>query len=113
MFDYNEKFDWFEDDTLAKDWFNDMCGHIAWKAFENQEEWIWMAGELGNGCNPMIKPEAIEIFDRFVQEEICWMKSHIIMSFMKLYHEDDIDYSEDIKEAVEEYFGKEEEEELC
>lgn len=115
MYDYNKDFNWFEDDTLAKDWFNDLCSRIAWKAFENQEKWVYMIGELGrdeegNLRKPMIKPEALEVFNQLFDDELNWMKWNTIMSFMKLYHEDDIDYSPEIESEVREYFGEDEDE---
>lgn len=100
MIDYNAEFNWFEDDTLAKDWFNDVCGHMAWKAFNNQDEWLDV--EAGR-----IKPGAIEVFDRLFQEQTNWLKNHIVMSFMELYRDNGLEYSPEINDEVADYFGEE------
>ena len=46
---------YFEDDTLANDWFEKVMHRLAWKMFDSQEDWIYMSGELGKGRNPMIR----------------------------------------------------------
>lgn len=110
MFDYNEKFNWFDDEELAKDWYNRMCGNIAWKMFENQEKWVYMAGELGEGRKPMIKgsEEFAEAMEQAMQDVFGFMREGIYYNFLRIYAEDDIDFPRELADDYNNYWDFEE-----
>jgi len=84
---------YFEDDTLANDWFERVMHRLAWKMFDSQEDWIYMSGELGKGRNPMIKSEEEFnlAFNIAWADAIGWLKGFAYDELLRLYIEDDID----------------------
>lgn len=96
---------YFEDDTLANDWFKKRMNYIAWKMFERQEEWIHMAGEVGR--NPKIK--SAEDFDRefgYVwAETMGWLKGFAKNELLRAYAEDDIDFPRDLADEYNDEMG--------
>lgn len=84
---------YFEDDTLANDWFEKVMHRLAWKMFDSQEDWIYMSGELGKGRNPMIKGEEEfnTAFNVAWADAIGWLKGFAYEELLRLYVEDDID----------------------
>ena len=84
---------YFEDDTLANDWFEKVMHRLAWKMFDSQEDWIYMSGELGKGRNPMIKSEEEFnlAFNIAWADAIGWLKGFAYDELLRLYIEDDID----------------------
>ena len=98
---------YFEDDTLANDWFDKVMSRLVWKMFEHQEEWIYMAGELGKGRKPMIKSE-YEFNLAFAMawaDAIGWLKGFARDELFRLYVEDDIDVPRDMAEDYNETMG--------
>lgn len=84
---------YFEDDTLANDWFEKVMHRLAWIMFDTQEDWIYMSGELGKGRNPMIKGEEEfnTAFNVAWADAIGWLKGFAYEELLRLYVEDDID----------------------
>lgn len=84
---------YFEDDTLANDWFEKVMHRLAWIMFDTQEDWIYMSGELGRGRNPMIKSEEEFnlAFNVAWADAIGWLKGFAYEELLRLYVEDDID----------------------
>lgn len=104
MFDYNAEFNWFEEDDLAKDWFNRMCGRIAWQAFERQEDWLVMAGERENR-KPMVKENFFEVFEKLLDDEFVFMRESIMLGFLRLYYDDDIDVIQSVADEYNWQYG--------
>lgn len=44
-----------EDDTLLNEWIDDIAAQINWNMFKNQEDWVYMSGDLGEGRFPQFK----------------------------------------------------------
>ena len=98
---------YFENDTLANDWFENVMNRIFWKMFRSQEDWIHMAGELGKGRNPMIK-SAEEFYGSFNEawnEAFSWLKGFGMQEALRVYAEDGIDFPHDLAEDYNDWMG--------
>lgn len=100
---------YFEDDTLANDWFEKVMHRLAWKMFDSQEDWIYMSGELGKGRNPMIKSEEEFnlAFNVAWADTIGWLKGFAYDELLRLYIEDDIDLPRHMADEYNEIMGYE------
>ena len=100
---------YFEDDTLANDWFEKVMHRLAWKMFDSQEDWIYMSGELGKGRNPMIKSEEEFnlAFNIAWADAIGWLKGFAYDELLRLYIEDDIDMPRGMADEYNEFMGYE------
>ncbi|HAU85742.1 MAG TPA: hypothetical protein DCW90_09630 [Lachnospiraceae bacterium] len=105
--DYNKDFNWFEEDTLAKDWFNQICSRVSWDIFNKQEDIVYMAGELGKGRKPMLKDDAYEKLSYMVDNRLALMKDVIVCGFIKSLYDSDIDMSEDMAADMNDWYGYE------
>lgn len=96
---------YFEDDTLANDWFKRQMNRIAWRMFKRQENWIHMAGEVGR--NPKIK--SAEDFDRefyYAWAEVMGcLKGFAKNELLRAYAEDDVDFPEDVAWDYNDWMG--------
>lgn len=95
MATYNERFNYFEDDTLASEWFNSLCRNIAWEAFERQEEWCVSASERENR-KPLIKNNFVEVFDEIFDQRLAFLRETILLGFLCEYYNDDIEVMQDV-----------------
>ena len=108
MADWNEKFNYFDDELLAKDWFNRLCDRLSWKFFENQEDVLYMAGELGEGALPKFKEGAIEKMQDVIVRELGWMIGCITTGFIESFRIDsNVDLSEEMEEWLIDEMGME------
>lgn len=100
---------YFEDDTLANDWFERVMHNVAYEMFRRQEDWIYMVGELGPDRKPMIKSEQdfMVAFDIAWGNAIGWLKSFAAEELLKLYAEDDIDFPRGLADEYNEWMGYE------
>lgn len=100
---------YFEDDTLANDWFEKVMHRLAWNMFDSQENWIYMSGELGKGRNPMIKGEEEFnlAFNIAWADAIGWLKGFAYEELLRLYVEDDIDLPRYMADEYNEIMGYE------
>jgi len=96
MRDWNTQFNYFDDDELAADWFNHMCTRFNTKLFHNQEELLYMAGELGHGALPKFKEGAIDKMADIFDDVMSWMKSCVIYGFIKDYRLSNVDLSDEM-----------------
>lgn len=89
---------YFEDETLANEWFDGIMSRINWKMFQNQEEWLYMFGELGPGRNPMIKSveKFEEYFKRAWNDSMDWLYEFAATELLRVYAEDNIDFPHDL-----------------
>lgn len=107
MIDYNEEFNCFDKRTSAAEWFNFICKDIAWYAFQNQEDWLYMMDELGEDRNPKIKDNFYEVFGLLFDREIAYIKECVLDGFLKFYHDQDIDVSKKVADEYNEIEGYE------
>lgn len=107
MATWNEKFNWCDDEAKLADSFNHLCGHINWKMFENQEDWLYMVNELGKGRNPKIKSfeKFEEAFDKAYSEYTSMMKACIFYGFLQMYADDDIDLDPESAYELNDWLG--------
>lgn len=98
-------FEYFDKNDLAEEWLDRVIENIALTAFKNQEEWIYMDGELGEGRNPMIKDNFVECFNWYFDEQLDYMRTIILCGFLKRYYEDNIDVPQWLAEEYNEWNG--------
>lgn len=103
--DYNTEFNYFDDETLAKDWFNELCNGAAWDIFQKQEEIVYMMGELGKGRKPMFKDKAYENIRRIIENRLAFMIDDITCGLIKQLYESDIDMPQDMADDMNEWYG--------
>ena len=98
---------YFEDDTLANEWFDRVMNRLAWKMFERQEDWVYMVGELGPGRNPMIKSsdKFDEAFGYAWRDTMSWLAEFAANELLRIYAEDDIDFPHDLADDYNDCMG--------
>ena len=98
---------YFEDDTLANEWFDRVMNRLAWKMFERQEDWVYMVGELGPGRNPMIKSadKFDEAFCYAWRDAMSWLAEFAANELLRIYAEDDIDFPRGLADEYNEWMG--------
>lgn len=109
--DYNAEMNFFDEEDLAKDWLNRLCRRVSWKIFENQEDICYMVNELGEGRNPKLKDNAIDVIQQLVIQELDLEIGDITMYFVRSLIDNDIDCSPEVAVEVNDWFGLDEEEE--
>lgn len=103
--DWADYINYFDDDTNANDWLNEIMPHIMFKLFRDQENYLFMAGELGKGRWPMLKENAVEYIEDIINREFDWLIESIAMAIIRKYHEDDIDMPQSIADEYNEWYG--------
>lgn len=107
MTNWNEKHNWFEDDTLAADWYNDLVRRVKFHIFENQEDILYMAGELGKGRWPKLKGDALDKIEKIVEQDMGQLVTNIVMNCAKDLIDGDIDCDEYTATEINWWFGYE------
>lgn len=105
MKDYNTEMNYFDDELLAKDWFNELCYEAAWDIFQHQEEIVYMAGELGKRRNPMLKDKAYEEIRHLVENRLAFMVDNITCGLIKELYDSDIDMPQDMADDMNDWYG--------
>jgi hypothetical protein len=95
---------YFEDDTNAAEWLNNLMHRVYWKMFENQEEWIYMLGELESD-KPCLKDNFFEYAEMILDEELSLFKACVLTGMAYDYIDDDIDVTENIAYELNEWQG--------
>ena len=103
--DYNTEFNYFDDETLAKEWFNELCNGAAWDIFNKQEEIVYMMDELGEGRKPMFKDKAYENIRHIVENRLAFMIDDIACGLIKQLYESDIDMPQDMADDMNDWYG--------
>lgn len=104
MKDYNTEMNYFDEETLAKDWFNELCRESAWDIFQHQEEIVYMYGELGERRNPMFKDNAYEKIRDIVENRLNFMVGHITCGLIKELYKSDIDMPQDMADDMNDWY---------
>ena len=102
---------YFEENTKANDWVKSIMPSIRWELFRHQEDWVYMAGDLGKRRNPMTRGDAVDYIYNTVKQEMNTLIYHIAMELLHEYHGDDIDFDTWTARDYNEYFGYTEEDE--
>jgi len=90
-----QRVNYFEQDTLAKDWLNNLIKNIGKNLFERQHDFCYFAGELGKGKNPKLKDNAIEYINTVCEKEMFYLREAIITYFLRECLHDDIDLNDE------------------
>lgn len=95
-----EKF--FEDDTLANDWADQIYRHVFSGMFNDQDNWINV------GPHPSIQDSAdfYYYFDRNFDRVTETLRSHMCFTMVKSLWDDNIDMPQDLIDDCSWYFGK-------
>lgn len=111
MDNWSDKFNWCDSEDKLADYFNDICRHVSWKMFENQEEWLYMVNELGKGRNPKIKSfkEFKDVFNNAFNEYISMMRGSMFYGFLQTYADNDIDLDKEAAYELNDWLGLSEE----
>lgn len=102
---------YFDENTKANDWVDELVRHARWNLFRNQEEWIYMAGERGKRRNPMTRYNAYEYINETVNAEMKNLVHYLTMELLREYHDDDIDFDCETAQYYNDYFELSEEDE--
>lgn len=107
MATWNDTFNWCDSEEKLSDFFDDICRHVQWKLFENQDKWIYMVNELGKGRNPKIKSlkEFEDVFNDAFNEYTSMMRSTMFYGFLQMYADDDIDIDEETAHELNDWLG--------
>lgn len=105
---FNAEFaEYFDDDTLAADWLNELVRRISWDMFHNQQEWIYMHGEL-TSVKPCLKDNFFDVAGEAFDREIASLRSAFLVGLAKLHMEQgDIDVTPHIAQLINEYYDVE------
>lgn len=95
---------YFDEDVKANDWVKSIMPAIRWELFRNQEDWVYMAGDLGKRRNPMTRGNAIDYIYDTVKYKMNTLIYHITMELLHEYHDDDIDFDTYTAQEYNEYF---------
>ena len=90
-----QRVNYFKQDTLAKDWLNNLIKYISIDLFEHQHDFCYFAGELGKGKNPKLKDNAIEYIDKVCKKEMSCLREAIITYLLREYLHNDIDLNDE------------------
>lgn len=99
-------------ETLAE-FFNWCVENLLYECFKNQEDIVYMYGELGKKRKPMIKEDAIEKMNNLLMKgSLGLFIDEAIVAAIKHLHEDgDIDVSAEVAREYNMFFGYREGEE--
>ena len=95
---------YFDEDTKANDWVDELMRHVRWNLFRNQEEWVYMAGERGKRRNPMTRYNAYSYIRETIDAEMQNLSHYLTMELLREYHDDDIDFDCETAQCYNDYF---------
>ena len=84
-----------EEDETLNHWIDRLMRNVRWRLFENQEDWLYMAGELGEGMPPKFKDNARKAMYDACVDEFGWLISYMIDRLITEYRISNIDLDED------------------
>lgn len=102
---------YFGDYVKANDVIDHIMKYVRYRLFSHQEDWLYMASELGKRRNPMTRYDAYEYIYNTVESELHGFINSLTMDFLREYHEDNIDFDARTAEAYNTYFGLSEKDE--
>lgn len=108
MIDYNALDNMFDDDYLAKDWYNYLMHEVSYEVFNRQEEIVYMSGELGKGRLPKIKDEAPEVIRNIIASKMAFFTESMTANILKSLIESNIDCSTELATELNEWYGSKE-----
>lgn len=107
------KHNYCDPDEKLEDFYNDVCRSLAWDAFQNQEDVVYMMHELGNGRKPKLKDDCIDVLDNLLERSMIGdLKTFLIAQLIFFYSKDDIDIPKSIAEWVNDYLALDDEDKI-
>lgn len=97
----------FENDTNAHEWEEQLVKSISWDLFRCQEDWIDMVGANGPGTNPRVRERFIEKFDEAFDRRTSFLRDTVMLRLLQEYMESDIDLDPDVAWAYNDMMGVE------
>lgn len=85
-----------DEDERLNDWVDNILAHVRWHMFQNQEEWLYMAGELGEGAVPKFKPNAREVMHNAIYREFGWVVAYMMDRLITEYRLGNVDLDDDL-----------------
>lgn len=104
---YNKRWNMFDEDTLASEFYDSLCKRVSYAIFSNQEDIVYMAGELGKDRKPKLKDDAPKIIENLIVKELGYLIGGTADMFIKDLYENDIDMSEWLATEMNFAFGYE------
>lgn len=87
---------YFEDDTNAHEWEEQLVKDVSFDLFRCQEQWIDMVGDNGPGTNPRVREKFIEKFDEFFDRRTAFLRDTLMLRMLQEYMENDIDLDPEV-----------------
>ncbi len=84
-----------DENELLNSWIKNLIFYIKWDLFKNQEKWLYMSNELGDGSCPKFKENARDYMWDVIQSHFGWLASYIIKRLITEYRLENIDLDED------------------
>lgn len=91
-----------DDDETLNDWVDDLIRRVMWQLFENQEDWLYMAGE--KGTLPVLKDNALDYIRTTIQSESHWLVGYIVRYLIAKYRLSNIELSQEAIDFISEDF---------
>lgn len=96
---------YFKKNMKANDWVNEILSRVRWSLFRNQQEWLYMAGELDKRRNPMTRYNAYAFIYSTITRELYTLIDHLTIELLREYHLDGIDFDAETADIYNETFG--------
>lgn len=104
---FAEELNYCDNRETLSEFFNWCVENLLYDCFKNQEDIVYMHGELGKKRKPMIKEDAIEKMENLLMKgSLGLFIDEAIVATIKHLHEDgDIDVSVEVAREYNEYFS--------
>lgn len=91
-----------EEDFSLNEWIDTGMKQISWKLFENQEDWVYMSGELGEGRFPQVKgyEPLAEAFTNAFDEYVGWLRSYMFERYLIDLRLGNVDLGEELEDYL-------------
>lgn len=83
------------ENELLNDWVEQCLAHAKWELFENQEDWVLMAGETGVGMPPKFKENARIAIRQACMNQFHYLADYMVDRIVTEYRLSNIDLDED------------------
>ena len=97
-----------DSECLLNDWVEERSHHFNWNLARNQEEWLYIAGELGKGCFPKMKEDKLQYIYQEIEDSCSWLFDYLLMQFLMKLRLSNVDLSEEAINFLKDSLGEEE-----
>lgn len=98
-----------EDEYTLNDYADDCMRHINYDMFKNQEDYLYMSGELGEGRFPQFKDyeHVYRAFEKAFNENIGWFFFYLFnRTILEAHLYGNVDLGESMTQYMKEEFGE-------